>query len=92
MSGGAMIWPLAADEIAASDIFSMRSWARSTLSWVSSATSILKAVGRKRIDRVDATLIMADMAEKAMRQVEDFTTGLLEDKFLRKKRANSRAR
>jgi len=45
------------------------------------AVSILKAVSRKRIDRIeDNTLIMADMAEKAIRQVEDFITGLLSDK------------
>ena len=45
------------------------------------AVSILKAVSRKRIDRVDDnTLIMADMAEKAIRQVEDFITDLLVDK------------
>lgn len=46
------------------------------------AVSILKAVSRKRIDRVDDnTLIMADMAEKAIQQVEDFITSLLEDKL-----------
>jgi len=46
------------------------------------AVSILKAVSRKRIDRVDDnTLIMADMAEKAVRQVEDFLTELLSEKF-----------
>lgn len=45
------------------------------------AVSILKAVSRKRIDRVDDnTLIMADMAEKAVRQVEDFIADLLADK------------
>ena len=45
------------------------------------AVSIMKAVSRKRLDRVDDnTLIMADMAEKAIRQVEDFVTGLLEEK------------
>ena len=46
------------------------------------AVSILKAVSRKKINKVDDnTLIMADMAEKAIRQVEDFITGLLEDKL-----------
>lgn len=45
------------------------------------AVSILKAVSRKRIDRVDDnTLILADMAEKAIRQVEDFITSLLTEK------------
>lgn len=45
------------------------------------AVSILKAVSRKRLDRVDDnTLIMADMAEKAIRQVEDFLADLLAEK------------
>ena len=45
------------------------------------AASILQAVERKNIDRVDDnTLILADMAAKAVRQVEDFVTQVLEEK------------
>ena len=45
------------------------------------AASILQAVERKNIDRVDDnTLILADMAAKAVRQVEDFVTLVLEEK------------
>lgn len=45
------------------------------------AASILQAVERKNIDRVDDnTLILADMAAKAIRQVEDFVTQVLEEK------------
>ena len=45
------------------------------------AASILQAVERKNIDRVDDnTLILADMAAKAVRQVEDFVTLILEEK------------
>jgi len=46
------------------------------------AASILNAVKRKNVNRVDDnTLIMADMAEKAMRQVEEFLTRILADKM-----------
>ena len=46
------------------------------------AASILKAVEEKPRDKVDdETLIMADMARKAMRQVEDTVYDLLKDKF-----------
>ena len=46
------------------------------------AASILKAVEEKNKDRLDdTTLIMADMARKAMRQVEETVYDLLRDKF-----------
>jgi ClpP class serine protease len=46
------------------------------------AASILKAVSQKNINRVDDnTLIMADMAGKAIKQVEEFLVLLLADKF-----------
>lgn len=46
------------------------------------AASILRAVEQKNINRVDDnTLIMADMAQKAMRQVEEFLVQLLSDKM-----------
>lgn len=46
------------------------------------AASILKAVSQKNIDRIDDnTLILADMAEKAVRQVETFVKSLLLDKM-----------
>ncbi|MFS8629077.1 MAG: hypothetical protein FWJ73_06940 [Limnochordales bacterium] len=46
------------------------------------AASILKAVEQKPIAEVDdETLILADLARKAMRQVEDTVTELLSDKF-----------
>lgn len=46
------------------------------------AASILKAVSQKNIDRIDDnTLILADMAEKAVRQVEAFVKSLLLDKM-----------
>jgi len=46
------------------------------------AASILKAVEKKDINEVDdQTLIMADVAEKAIRQVKDFVKNLLIDKY-----------
>ncbi|HHW10743.1 MAG TPA: hypothetical protein GXX29_12295 [Firmicutes bacterium] len=46
------------------------------------AASILAAVRRKSQDRVDdETLILADVAEKAMRQVKAVVTEILEDKL-----------
>jgi ClpP class serine protease len=46
------------------------------------AASILKVVRQKNIDRIDDnTLILADMAEKAVRQVQDFVKSLLLDKM-----------
>lgn len=50
------------------------------------AASILKAVEQKPISEVDdTTLIMADIAKKAIRQVEDAVTNLLTDKFSEEK-------
>ncbi len=50
------------------------------------APSILKAVKHKSPDKIDdETLIMADMAEKAIRQVRDFVIWLLEDKMGKEK-------
>jgi ClpP class serine protease len=46
------------------------------------AASILKVVSQKTIDRIDDnTLILADMAEKAVRQVKVFVKSLLLDKM-----------
>ncbi|RME35256.1 MAG: hypothetical protein D6786_02495 [Gammaproteobacteria bacterium] len=46
------------------------------------AASILKAVSRKEVNEVDdQTLILADQAEKAIRQVRDAVTELLEPRF-----------
>jgi len=85
MSGGTMI-ALAADEINM-DCNAVLGPVDPQLGQYPAA-SILKAVSRKRIDRVDDnTLIMADMAEKALRQVEDFITSLLA-----KKRSPEKAR
>lgn len=50
------------------------------------AASILTAVKQKNINRVDDnTLILADMAQKAMRQVEEFLAHLLMDKMTAEK-------
>ena len=46
------------------------------------AASILKIVKQKHIDRIEGnTLILADMAEKAVRQVHEFVKSLLLDKM-----------
>lgn len=46
------------------------------------AASILKVVKQKNIDKIDDnTLILADMAEKAVRQVQEFVRVLLLDKM-----------
>ncbi|HWQ62156.1 MAG TPA: hypothetical protein VN521_07585 [Negativicutes bacterium] len=79
MSGGTMI-ALAADEIVM-DCNAVLGPVDPQLGQYPAA-SILKAVERKNINRVDdSTLILADMAAKAMRQVEDFLTKLLSDKM-----------
>lgn len=50
------------------------------------AASIIQAVEQKPIERVaDTTLIMADVARKAIRQVEDAVANLLSDKFSEEK-------
>lgn len=79
MSGGAMI-ALAADELVMDS--------NAVLGPVDPqvgqfpASSILSAVQKKNINRVDDnTLIMADIAEKAVKQVEDFLVLLLTDRF-----------
>ncbi len=79
MSGGTMI-ALAADEIVM-DCNAVLGPVDPQLGQYPAA-SILKAVAQKNINRVDDnTLILADMAAKAMRQVEDFLTRLLADKM-----------
>ena len=83
MSGGTMV-ALAADEIVM-DCNAVLGPVDPQLGQYPAA-SILKAVSRKSIDEVDdATLIMADMAEKAIRQVEDFLTEVLADKMTAEK-------
>ncbi len=50
------------------------------------APSILKAVKQKSPNKIDdKTLIMADMAEKAINQVREFVLWLLEDKMSKEK-------
>jgi ClpP class serine protease len=78
MSGGTLI-ALAADEIVMSE--------HAVLGPVDPqpgqypAASILKAVGRKPIERVDdETLIFADQAEKAISQIRESARELLADK------------
>ncbi|SDF01007.1 SDH family Clp fold serine proteinase [Sporolituus thermophilus] len=79
MSGGTMI-ALAADEIVM-DCNAVLGPVDPQLGQYPAA-SILKAVRQKSIDRVDDnTLILADIAEKAIKQVEDFVTRLLSDKM-----------
>jgi ClpP class serine protease len=79
MSGGTMI-ALAADEIVM-DCNAVLGPVDPQLGQFP-AVSILKAVSQKNINKVDDnTLIMADMAEKAIKQVEDFLNLLLADKF-----------
>lgn len=46
------------------------------------APSVLKAVEKKGVDKVkDETLIMADIAEKAIRQIQDFVFELLKERY-----------
>ena len=79
MSGGTMI-ALAADEIVM-DCNAVLGPVDPQLGQYPAA-SILKAVSQKNINKVDDnTLIMADMAEKAIKQVEEFLILLLADKF-----------
>ena len=79
MSGGTMI-SLAADEIVM-DCNAVLGPVDPQLGQYPAA-SILKAVERKNINRVDdSTLILADMAAKAMRQVEEFLARILADKL-----------
>ncbi len=50
------------------------------------APSLIKVVEKKSVDKVDdQTLILADVAEKAINQVRDLVTWLLEDKLGREK-------
>ncbi len=83
MSGGTLI-SLAADEIVMSP--------HAVLGPVDpqlgqyAAASVLKAVERKPIEKVDdQTLILADTSEKAIRQVEHSVAGLLSDKMSKQK-------
>ncbi|MDU4959388.1 MAG: ATP-dependent Clp protease proteolytic subunit [Sporomusaceae bacterium] len=79
MSGGTMI-ALAADEIVL-DPNAVLGPVDPQLGQYPAA-SILKAVQQKSINRVDDhTLILADIAEKALRQVQDFVQSLLLDKL-----------
>lgn len=79
MSGGTMI-ALAADEIVM-DCNAVLGPVDPQLGQYPAA-SILQAVARKNPDKVDDnTMILADMAKKAMSQVEEFLTKLLSDKM-----------
>jgi ClpP class serine protease len=83
MSGGTMI-ALAADEIVL-DPNAVLGPVDPQLGQYPAA-SILKAVQQKSINRVDDnTLILADMAEKALRQVQEFVKSLLLDKLSEEK-------
>ena len=79
MSGGTLI-ALAADEIG---WIRRRCSARSTRSWARCpASSILRVVANKEIGSIDDRfLVLADVAEKAQRQVIAFVTDLLDDRM-----------
>lgn len=86
MSGGTMI-SLAADEIVM-DCNAVLGPVDPQLGQYPAA-SILNAIKEKNIDRVDDnTLILADMARKAMAQVEEFLYGILADKMTPEKAKN----
>ncbi|OQX55065.1 MAG: hypothetical protein B5M54_03550 [Candidatus Aminicenantes bacterium 4484_214] len=83
MSGGTMI-ALAADEIVMSE--------NSVLGPVDPqlgeypAASVLKVLTKKDINKIDdRTLILADVSEKAIKQVREFVFQLVEDKMEKKK-------
>ena len=79
MSGGTLI-ALAADEIVM-DENAVLGPLDPQLGQVPAA-SVLKVLERKDINEVDdQTLIMADIAEKAIRQVKDFVKNLLKDRY-----------
>lgn len=79
MSGGTLI-ALAADEIVMDENAVLGPVDPQLGSYP--AVSILAAVAQKDIDRVDdQTLILADMASKAMEQVRNFVVSLLEEKL-----------
>ena len=79
MSGGTLI-TLAADEIYM-DLNAVLGPIDPQISKYPAA-SIIKAVGQKTVDEVDdETLIMADIGEKAIRQVRQTITRLVEDKL-----------
>jgi ClpP class serine protease len=79
MSGGTLI-ALAANEIVMSEYAVIGPVDPQVGQY--SAASVLKAVSRKPIERVnDETLILADQAEKAMPQVRDAVRELLADKI-----------
>ncbi|VBB06567.1 peptidase s49 serine-peptidase prokaryotes [Lucifera butyrica] len=79
MSGGTMI-ALAADEIVM-DCNAVLGPVDPQLGQYPAA-SILEVVKQKKINRIDDnTLILADMAQKAMKQVEEFLTTLLLNKL-----------
>jgi len=85
MSGGTMI-ALAADEIVM-DCNAVLGPVDPQLGQYPAA-SIIKAAKQKSINRVDdTTLILADMAEKAIEQVESFMMELLVDKMIPEKAA-----
>ena len=78
MSGGTLI-ALAADEIVMSEYAVVGPVDPQVGQYA--AASVLKAVSRKPIERVnDETLILADQAEKAIPQVRDAVRELLADK------------
>lgn len=79
MSGGTMI-ALAADEIVMDENAVLGPIDPQLGNYP--AISIVETVRSKGIDRVDdQTLILADIATKALRQVEDFISSLLEEKM-----------
>jgi ClpP class serine protease len=85
MSGGTLI-ALAADEIVMSENAVLRPLDPQL--GQSPAASILKVVERKPVARIhDSTLIQADMATKALRQVEASVKGLLRERMTEKRAA-----
>lgn len=83
MSGGTLI-ALAADEIVMDENAVLGPVDPQLGQWP--AASIIKAVARKDINEVDdETLILADVAQKAMNQVQDYVHDLLKERLTAEK-------
>ncbi|WP_164925205.1 SDH family Clp fold serine proteinase [Thermanaerovibrio acidaminovorans] len=90
MSGGTLI-ALAADEIVMDRHAVLGPVDPQLGQWP--AASIIKAVEQKPVEEVDDhTLIMADVARKAMRQTEDFVRRLLKSNGMEEERADALAK
>ena len=90
MSGGTLI-ALAADEIVMDRHAVLGPVDPQLGQWP--AASIIKVVEQKPVEEVDDhTLIMADVARKAMRQTEDFVRRLLKSNGMEEERADALAK